>query len=62
MLILNVKLGDEVILTTPTGERIVVKVTNCNGSRSLLGFTAPATVTIHRREVQERIDAEAKQR
>jgi len=58
MLVLARELEETVVLTV--GEsRIVVKVVRVtNEGRVRLGFEAGPEVTIHRGEIQERIDAE----
>ena len=54
MLILTRKVNEEVILTLPSGEEIVVLVTQLGDGRVSLGFSAPKTVVIHRREIYGR--------
>ena len=52
MLILTRKPGDAVCI----GKDIEVVVLEVHGDRVKLGFTAPADVPIHRREVSDRIE------
>ena len=51
MLVLSRKKGEEVVI----GGLITVTVLEVQGERVKLGFTAPAEVPIHRREVFERV-------
>lgn len=54
MLILTRKAGQEVII----GPDIVIKLIEIKGKQARLGFDVPRSLTIHRREVQDRILAE----
>ena len=56
MLVLS-RLQDEVIVI---GEDIRITVVEVRGDKVRLGITAPRDVPVHRLEVQERIDAEAR--
>jgi len=64
MLILSVNprcLGDDsqdIIITTPDGDQIIVRVTDANEHRVRIGFDAPKYIDINRRCVQERINSE----
>ena len=58
MLVLNRKRDETVVIRCPDGTEIVVMVVQIRGDHARLGFTAPPGVTIHRGEVQDRIDAE----
>lgn len=53
MLVLSRKLGEGIVI----GREIEVTVLEVRGDRVRLGFNAPREVTIHRGEVQERIEA-----
>lgn len=57
MLILTRHPGEEVSI----GGDISILVMEIKGKRVRLGFTAPRALTIHRREVQERILAERRE-
>jgi carbon storage regulator len=54
MLVLSRKKGEEIVV----GGQITVTVLEVHGDRVKLGFSAPAEVPIHRREVFERVAAE----
>lgn len=55
MLVLSRCRGEDVLID---GGRIVVTVLDIRGDKVRLGFKAPEEIAIHRREVQEEIDAE----
>ena len=61
MLVLTRRVGETVQLTTAAGEVIEVVVTQTHKGRAVLGFVAPASVTIWRREVADRMAAERAQ-
>jgi carbon storage regulator len=52
MLVLSRKRGESVVI----GNGITVTILDVKGDRIRLGFEAPAEVTIHRQEVQRRIE------
>jgi carbon storage regulator len=54
MLILNRKEGQSVVITTETGEEIEVDILEIKGKYAKLGFKAPKTVSVDRKEVHER--------
>ena len=56
MLVLS-RLKDESIIITVAGTCIEVMILNAY-SKVSLGITAPKTVTVHRKEIQEIIDRE----
>lgn len=65
MLNLSRKTWESVIITLPDGERITITITRVTSERAKsrekvvgLGFEAPRNITIHRKEVQDKIDAE----
>lgn len=60
MLVLSRFQGEEVVITTPSGEEIRVHAVEIRpGCRKVrLGFTAPRNFTIHRQEIAELIAAE----
>lgn len=62
MLILTRRVDEAVILTTRTGEEIVVRVLGVKGNQVRLGCSAPKSVIVHREEVAERIKAEAQKK
>lgn len=60
MLILSRRLDEEVVVTTPSGEQIVVCVTDFQGlsgddPQVKLGFSCDRAIQVHRREVHEAI-------
>jgi len=56
MLALSRRSGEEIVLTLPNGERIAVKVFRIMSDKVRIAIDAPGDVTIHRGEVQQRID------
>jgi len=55
MLVVGRKVGEEVVI----GENVVVKVVSVRGNRISLGIHAPPEVPVHRREVFDRVQADA---
>lgn len=53
MLILGRKLDETIMID---GGRIVVRVVEIRGDRVRLGFTADESITIHREEIQAKVD------
>ena len=58
MLILTRRRNEETVIRTPDGIEISVFVVSLNGDKVKLGFEAPKAVSVHRREVQDRVDRE----
>jgi carbon storage regulator CsrA len=60
MLVLSRHRAETVVLTLPDGRRVTIAIIEIrdHSTRVRLGIDAPADVTIHRGEVQERVDAE----
>lgn len=56
-LVLSRKCNEEVVATASNGETITVRVVELRGDKVRLGFVAPSSVRLHRREVQDAIDA-----
>ncbi len=54
MLILNRKEGQSVIITTDAGEEIEISVLEISGKYTKLGFNAPISIGVDRKEVSER--------
>lgn len=54
MLILTRRVGESLVI----GDDIVVSVLEMKGNQVRLGIEAPKSVTVHRKEVYERIQAE----
>lgn len=55
MLVLGRERDQEIIITTKSGEQIVVMVVDIRGDKVRLGFTAAYDISIRRREVQDAI-------
>ncbi len=53
MLVLSRKLGESIVI----GDGITVTIVEVKGERVRLGVTAPAEVSIHREELQRKIEA-----
>jgi len=54
MLVLTRKVGQQVVVTTKTGEDIVIDVCHVKGSYTKLGIKAPEDMKILRKEVFDR--------
>ncbi len=55
MLVLSRKATKKVIITTASGEQIVVCLLDVRGYKARIGFEAAGTVSIHRQEVYDAI-------
>ena len=55
MLVLSRKVGEELVIGGPEGIRVMV--CEIHGGRVRLGVSAPSSVTVHRRELEERLAA-----
>lgn len=60
MLVLTRNKNEKIIVTTKSGDVITVLLVDIRGDKVRIGIDAPLTATIHRAEVQEVIDREAK--
>ena len=63
MLILSRKTDETIVIRVPpsglwTEIRVLIVEIKSGKDTTRLGFTAPKAVTIHREEIQERVDAE----
>lgn len=58
MLVLSRCRDESIICTTPSGERIEVKVVDVRGDKVRLGVTADKSVAVHRDEVQRALEGE----
>lgn len=61
MLCLSRRPNESIIATTPSGERVTVTILSVDGRKVSVGVDAPKATTIHRAEIQERIDAQGKE-
>ncbi|WP_019558522.1 carbon storage regulator CsrA [Thioalkalivibrio sp. ALE12] len=59
MLILTRRPEESLILYGGTGDEIEIRVLGVKGNQVRVGITAPSHVTVHREEVQARIDEAA---
>lgn len=60
MLILTRRPGEGVTITTPRGETIVVELFAVKGNQVRMGFIAEKKITVHRSEIQQKINKECK--
>lgn len=60
MLVLSRHRNEGITIRTPEGREIKVCVVDVRGEKVRIGLTADDDVTLHRDEVQEKIDAEAR--
>ncbi len=58
MLCLKRSVGEAVICRTPDGTEIRVEVIEIRGDKVRLGVEAPREVTVHREEIQAKVDKE----
>lgn len=61
MLILTRRTGEETEITVPpstTPTKIVMTILGVKGNQVRNGWSAPRNVTIHRREIQDKVDQE----
>lgn len=56
MLVFSRRVGEKTVITTSSGERIVVQVSRVLGRNVRMSFDAPSSVRIHREEVQRAIE------
>lgn len=56
MLFLSRKKRQSVVIEHK-GERLIVSLAEIRGDKARIGFDGPATFTVHREEIQQRIDA-----
>ena len=57
MLILTRNVGQSIII----GEEVIVTITAINGGQVKLGINAPKDISVHREEVQERINKQIRE-
>ena len=64
MLVLSRRIGEKLIITSPSGETIIVTLCSCVGKtpgyspKARIGIDAPKAWSIHRAEIQALNDAE----
>jgi len=58
MLVLTRYPGESIIITSASGCRIEISIIDVRGDKVRLGIEAPRSVTVHRKEIQQRIDNE----
>ncbi len=56
MLILSRRQGETICI----GENIEIKIMACSGRHVRVGITAPSDISVHRKEIYDRIKDEAK--
>jgi len=59
MLILTRRVGETIIIETPTGERIEVAVLGVKGSQVRIGTNAPDDIQILREELIDKLECQA---
>ena len=57
MLILTRRVGESAITTHPDGTQVEVVILGVKGNQVRVGFKAPKEVSVHREEIQARVDA-----
>lgn len=57
MLILTRKIGEAIMV----GDNVVLTVLGINGGQVRIGIDAPREITVHRKEIAERIEAEQRE-
>ena len=57
MLILTRRAGESIMV----GDEVTITVLDINGNQIRIGIDAPREITVHRKEVYERIQAEAEE-
>ena len=57
MLILTRRVGETIMV----GDEVTITVLGVNGNQIRIGIEAPREITVHRKEVYERIKAEAEE-
>lgn len=55
MLVLTMRPNETVVIETPSGERVIVRLVSTLGSAGRIGFEASKDIRIHRQEVYDRI-------
>ena len=64
MLVLSRKIGEKLIITSPSGETITITLCSCvvntpgYSPKARIGIDAPKAWSIHRAEIQALVDAE----
>ncbi len=58
MLVLSRKVAEEILITAPDGTVINVMMVEVRGDKARIGIDAPREWTVHRAEVQRKVDKE----
>lgn len=64
MLVLSRKIGEKLVITSPSGDTIIITLCSCVGKtpgfspKARIGIDAPREWSIHRAEIQALVDAE----
>lgn len=58
MLVLSRMKDEEIVITAPDGSRISIKVVEILQNKIRIGIDAATNIKVHRKEVQDKIDAE----
>lgn len=58
MLVISRKVGESVILTLESGDKIKIQVTDIDRNKVRIGIDAPKEIGVFRSEIQESIDRE----
>lgn len=56
MLVLTREQGETIVITSPDGTEIVVTAVAIRGNKLRIGIDAPRVYSVHRAEVQEKIN------
>jgi len=59
MLVLSRKKAEEILITAPDGTVITLMMVEVRGDKARIGIDAPREWSVHRAEVQRKIDKEA---
>lgn len=58
MLVFTRKEGEEFILRDPLGIKTVITIIEIGSNRVRVGVQAPLSITVHRKEIQDKIDSQ----
>ena len=60
MLVLSRYVGEKIIVTSPDGTQITIKLFDISKTKCRIGIAAPTSWTVHREEIQNAIDSNGK--